>query len=39
MKTCSYCGYKDEEGVHSCSGDEEQHCGACCPLHKDKKGG
>lgn len=27
---CSYCDYRDREGVHACRESEEPHCGACC---------
>ena len=31
QKTCSYCGYKCDEGVHKCCNDKENnHCGVCC---------
>ena len=37
-KTCSYCGYKCNEGVHKCCNDEENnHCGVCCREIEEEK--
>jgi len=36
MKTCAYCGHKDEETVNKCGIDENPHCCACHSEMEDK---